>query len=303
MLMSREMWQGVFPAITTPFDSDGGVDHEFLAGHARRLVAAGSRGIVALGSLGEGATLSFDEKVEVLRTLVATVGDRVPVIAGIAALSTDEAVRLAQAAAKVDCRGLMVLPPYVYKGDWHETRAHVAAIITATPLSCMLYNNPIAYGIDFLPEQVRELTEYENLHSIKDSSGDVRRFTAIRALIGERLAMFVGLDDALVEGVAAGATGWIAGLVNALPEESVLLFEHASAGRHAEARELYEWFLPLLKLDTVPKFVQLIKLVQAECGLGSERVRPPRLQLEGSEREMALAIIRERLAMRRSSTQ
>lgn len=301
--MSREMWQGVFPAITTPFDSDGGVDHEFLAGHARRLVAAGSRGIVALGSLGEGATLSFDEKVEVLRTLVATVGDRVPVIAGIAALSTDEAVRLAQAAAKVDCRGLMVLPPYVYKGDWHETRAHVAAIITATPLSCMLYNNPIAYGIDFLPEQVRELTEYENLHSIKDSSGDVRRFTAIRALIGERLAMFVGLDDALVEGVAAGATGWIAGLVNALPEESVLLFEHASAGRHTEARELYEWFLPLLKLDTVPKFVQLIKLVQAECGLGSERVRPPRLQLEGSEREMALAIIRERLAMRRSSTQ
>lgn len=301
--MSREMWQGVFPAITTPFDSDGGVDHEFLAGHARRLVAAGSRGIVALGSLGEGATLSFDEKVEVLRTLVATVGDRVPVIAGIAALSTDEAVRLAQAAAKVDCRGLMVLPPYVYKGDWHETRAHVAAIITATPLSCMLYNNPIAYGIDFLPEQVRELTEYENLHSIKDSSGDVRRFTAIRALIGDRLAMFVGLDDALVEGVAAGATGWIAGLVNALPEESVLLFEHASAGRQAEARELYEWFLPLLKLDTVPKFVQLIKLVQAECGLGSERVRPPRLQLEGSEREMALAIIRERLAMRRSSTQ
>jgi dihydrodipicolinate synthase/N-acetylneuraminate lyase len=303
MLMSREMWQGVFPAITTPFDSDGGVDHEFLAGHARRLVAAGSRGIVALGSLGEGATLSFDEKVEVLSTLVSAVGDRVPVIAGIAALSTDEAVRLAQAAARVDCRGLMVLPPYVYKGDWSETRAHVSAIISATPLSCMLYNNPIAYGIDFLPEQVRDLTSHENLHALKDSSGDVRRFTAIRALIGDRLALFVGLDDALVEGVSAGAIGWIAGLVNALPEESVLLFEHASAGRHDEARELYEWFLPLLKLDTVPKFVQLIKLVQAECGLGSERVRPPRLQLEGSEREMALALIRERLAMRRSSTQ
>jgi dihydrodipicolinate synthase/N-acetylneuraminate lyase len=303
MLMSREMWQGVFPAITTPFDSDGGVDHEFLAGHVRRLVAAGSRGIVALGSLGEGATLSFDEKVEVLSTLVSAVGDRVPVIAGIAALSTDEAVRLAQAAARVDCRGLMVLPPYVYKGDWSETRAHVSAIISATPLSCMLYNNPIAYGIDFLPEQVRDLTSHENLHALKDSSGDVRRFTAIRALIGDRLALFVGLDDALVEGVSAGAIGWIAGLVNALPEESVLLFEHASAGRHDEARELYEWFLPLLKLDTVPKFVQLIKLVQAECGLGSERVRPPRLQLEGSEREMALALIRERLAMRRSSTQ
>ena len=294
--MTREMWQGVLPAITTPFDTDGGVDHEFLAGHARRLVAAGCRGIVALGSLGEGATLTVAEKIEVLKTLVAAVGDRVPVIAGIAALSTDDATHLASAADKAGCRGLMVLPPYVYKGDWHETRAHVSAIITATPLSCMLYNNPIAYGTDFLPEQVRELSDHANLNAIKDSSGDVRRITAMKALLGDRLTLLVGLDDAVVEGVAAGATGWVAGLVNALPEESVLLFEHARAGRHAEARELYEWFLPLLRLDTVPKFVQLIKLVQEECGLGSERVRAPRLQLTGAEREMALAVIHERLA-------
>lgn len=296
--MTRTMWQGVFPAITTPFDADGGVDHEFLAGHARRLVAAGCRGVVALGSLGEGATLRFEEKVEVLRTLVAAVGDRVPVVAGIASLSTDEAVDLSRAADEAGCRGLMVLPPYVYLGDWRETRAHVEAIITATRLSCMLYNNPIAYGTDFLPEQVRDLTTHDNLHAVKDSSGDVRRITAMRALLGDRLALFVGLDDALLEGVAAGATGWVAGLVNALPEESVLLFEHARAGREREARELYEWFLPLLRLDTVPKFVQLIKLVQQECGLGHERVRAPRMVLEGAEREMALSVIRERLAMR-----
>lgn len=299
--MTRSMWQGVLPAITTPFDADEGVDHAFLAGHARRLVAAGCRGIVALGSLGEGATLRFDEKTEVLGTLVAAVGDRVPVIAGIAALSTDEAVELAQAADAAGCRGLMVLPPYVYRGDWHETRAHVTAILTATPLSCMLYNNPIAYGTDFLPEQVRELADHDNLHAVKDSSGDVRRITAMRALLGDRLTLCVGLDDAVVEGVAAGATGWVAGLVNALPEESVLLFEHALEGRHAEARELYDWFLPLLRLDTVPKFVQLIKLVQQEAGLGSERVRPPRLALEGAEREMVLALIRERLALRRTA--
>lgn len=296
--MTRSMWQGVFPAITTPFDADGGVDHEFLAGHARRLVAAGCRGVVALGSLGEGATLRIAEKVEILGTLVGAVGDRVPVVAGIAALSTDEAIELAQAADTAGCRGLMVLPPYVYQGDWAETRAHVEAILTATPLSCMLYNNPIAYGTDFLPEQVRELARHDNLHAVKDSSGDVRRFTAMRALLGDRLALFVGLDDALVEGVAAGATGWVAGLVNALPEESVLLFEHASAGRDTEARELYEWFLPLLRLDTVPKFVQLIKLVQQEAGLGTEQVRAPRLKLEGAEREMALSLIRERLAQR-----
>ena len=133
--MTREMWQGVLPAITTPFDTDGGVDHEFLAGHARRLVAAGCRGVVALGSLGEGATLTVAEKIDVLKTLVAAVGDRVPVVAGIAALSTDDATYLARAADKAGCRGLMVLPPYVYKGDWHETRAHVSAIITATTKS------------------------------------------------------------------------------------------------------------------------------------------------------------------------
>lgn len=297
--MTRDMWQGVFPAITTPFGPDGGVDHEFLGDHARRLAAAGSRGIVALGSLGEGATLTAAEKVEVLRTLVKAVGDRVPVVAGIAALSTDEAVALAREAAAVGCRGLMVLPPYVYRGDWPETRAHVEAIITATPLSCMLYNNPIAYGTDFLPEQVRELANaHPSLHAVKDSSGDVRRLTAMRALLGDRLALFVGLDDALLEGVAAGATGWVAGLVNALPEESVLLFEHAVGGRPDEARTLYEWFLPLLRLDTVPKFVQLIKLVQQHCGLGTERVRAPRLALVGSEREAATALILERLAAR-----
>jgi 4-hydroxy-tetrahydrodipicolinate synthase len=300
--MTAAQWQGVFPAITTPFATDGSVDHAFLAGHARRLLASGCRGIVALGSLGEGATLTFDEKVEVLRTLVASVGDRIPVVAGISALSTEEAISLARAAAGVGCNGLMVLPPYVYQGDWPEMRAHVAAIITATPLSCMLYNNPIAYGTDFLPEHVRQLCEHANLHAIKDSSGDVRRITALRALLGDRLALFVGLDDAVVEGVMAGARGWVAGLVNALPEESVLIFEHAAAGRVVEARALYDWFLPLLRMDTVPKFVQLIKLVQQEVGLGSERVRAPRLVIAGAEREMAMATIAQALASKPIAT-
>ncbi len=296
--LGRDQWRGVFPAITTPFTPQGEVDHEFLAGHARRLLASGCRGLVPLGSLGEGATLSRREKLAVLATCVDAVGDRIPVVAGISALGTDEAVSLAQAAADAGCAGLMVLPPYVYRGDWPEMRAHVEAIIDATPLSCILYNNPIAYGTDFLPEHVRALCEHSNLHAVKESSGDVRRFTALRALLDDRLALFVGMDDAVLEGVAMGATGWIAGLVNALPDESVLLFEHAIAGRAAQARSLYEWFLPLLRLDTVPKFVQLIKLAQEETGLGSERVRAPRLVLSGAEREIALAVIREGLASR-----
>ncbi len=192
---------------------------------------------------------------------------------------------------------MMVLPPYVYSSDWREMKAHIVAVLRATKLSCMLYNNPIAYRTDFLPEQIAELaSEHENLHAVKESAADVRRVAAIRSLIDKRLAIFVGVDDLIVEGIAAGAVGWIAGLVNALPRESVVLFERASGGE--DIFELYRWFLPLLRLDTVPKFVQLIKLVQHEVGMGSERVRPPRLPLVGEERESALRVIRSALASR-----
>lgn len=290
-------WQGVFPAITTPFRPDLSVDHDFLDWHVQRLVAGGSRGIVALGSLGESSALSPAEKIDVLSTCRRALGRHLPLVVGIAALSTAEAVDLARRAESAGCDGLMVLPPWVYRGDWRETSAHLQAVISATRLSCMLYNNPVAYGTDVLPAQMAELAaNLPNLHAVKESSGDVRRITAIRELLGERLAIFVGVDDVVVESVRAGAVGWIAGLVNAFPEESVQLFELASSD-HPEAslQELYERFLPLLRLDTGPKFVQAIKLVQQEVGVGSERVRPPRLPLAGAERDEVLALIRGRI--------
>jgi 4-hydroxy-tetrahydrodipicolinate synthase len=293
--MRQQDWYGVFPAITTPFRDDLSVDREFLCEHVSWLIDSDSRGIVALGSLGEAATLTFDEKVSVLETCRSAIGTRAPLVAGISALSTAEAVALAKAAERVGCDGLMVLPPYVYQGDWRETAAHVEAVITATPLSCMLYNNPIAYGTDFRPSQVKELARFENLHAMKESSGDVRRVTAVRELLGDRLAIFVGLDDMILEGIAAGAVGWVAGLVNALPEASVRLLDLAVSGRSDQARALYEWFLPLLRLDTTPKFVQLIKLVQQEVGKGRATVRPPRLRLCGKELDDTLALVREQL--------
>lgn len=292
-------WQGVIPAITTPFKEDLSVDADLLVRQVDALVRAGCSGIVALGSLGEGGSLSFDEKKAVLRLCKEALAGRGSLVAGIAALTTAEACRLAELGREQGADGLMVLPPYVYKGDWRETRAHFEAEIAETSLPCMLYNNPIAYGTDVLPEQVLELAEaLPNLVAVKESSADVRRVSALRAIAGDRLAVLVGVDDLIVEGVAAGAVGWIAGLSDALPAESVRLFELARAGRTAEALALYDWFLPLLRLDTVPKFVQLIKLVQAETGLGSEFVRPPRLPLAGEEREATLALIRKALARR-----
>lgn len=298
-MTAASLWHGVIPAITTPFAGDGSVDHEFLARHATAMLDAGCTGLVPLGSLGEAATLGFDEKLAVLKTLVDAVGARAPVIAGVAALSTAEAVRLAKAAAAIGCRGLMVLPPYVYSTDAREMGAHMSAVIEATDLPCMLYNNPIAYKTDFTPQQVVDLAQrHGNVQAIKESSGDIRRFAAIRALAGDRIELLVGIDDAIVEGIAAGATGWIAGQVNAFPAESVRLFELARDGGYAAAKDFYDWFLPLLRLDTVPKFVQLIKLSQQRVGAGSERVRAPRLVLEGDERADALAIIDHAIATR-----
>jgi 1-pyrroline-4-hydroxy-2-carboxylate deaminase len=277
-------WTGVLPAMTTAFHPDFSVDHATVARHAQWLIENGCTGIISLGSLAEAATLNLNEKVEILKTIVGAVGAKAPVVSAISALSTAEAVELAQAAQSVGCSGLMILPPYVYQGDWRESKAHVAAILKATPLPGMLYNNPVAYGTDFLPEQIAELAnEFANLAAVKESSTDVRRVTAIRALLHDRLALCVGVDDAIVEGIAAGALGWVAGLVNAMPRESVDLFNLARAGKATDAAELYRWFLPLLRMDTVPKFIQLIKQVQEEAGVGSARVRAPRLELTGSE--------------------
>jgi 1-pyrroline-4-hydroxy-2-carboxylate deaminase len=292
-------WKGVLPAITTSFNKDLSVDHGFVAEHCRWLLDNGCTGIVALGSLGEGATLSFDEKLAILRTCVKAVDERGPVVASISALTTSEAVAIAKSATDLGCDGLMVLPPYVYQGNWREMKTHVAAVFDATPLSCMLYNNPVAYGTDFLPEQMQELAaEHENFEAVKESSTDARRVSAIRALVDRRLEISVGVDDAVLEAIGVGATGWIAGLANALPRESVELFNSGINGEAERAFELYRWFLPLLRMDTVPRFVQLIKLVQSEVGMGNARVRPPRLELAGLELEQITSTIRDALRSR-----
>src|SRR5215472_14760294 len=291
-------WSGVMPAMTTAFDTDMKVDLGFLAQHAAWQLGNGCSGLVMLGSLGEGATLEPDEKIAILKTAVRVAG-KAPVVAAISSLSTRNAVTLAKQAEDAGCSGLMVLPPYVYTSDWREMKSHVQPVIRATKLSCMLYNNPVSYKTDFLPAQISELAaENPNLEAVKESSADARRVTALKALCGERLRLFVGVDDLIVEGVRAGAVGWIAGLVNAFPRESVALYEYAIRGNVEKADELYKWFLPLLRMDTVNKFVQLIKLVQQQMGWGHERVRAPRCVLAGTERKVALDTLKVALANR-----
>ena len=291
-------WTGVMPAMTTAFDEKERVDAEFMSRHATWMVDNGCTALIMLGSLGEAATLSTEEKVGILKNMVATVNGRVPVVAAISALATRDAVAQARAAEAAGCSGLMILPPYVYRGDWREMKHHIASVLKASSsLSSMLYNNPVAYGTDFEATHIAELAaEYEHLQAVKESSTDVRRVTAIRAITADRLSICVGVDDAIVEGIAAGATGWVAGLVNAFPRESVVLFEAAMAGNAKLAFEIYRWFLPLLRMDTVPKFVQLIKLVQQEAGVGSARVRAPRMEVVGAELEEVRRVVKEAMA-------
>jgi dihydrodipicolinate synthase/N-acetylneuraminate lyase len=292
-------WRGVLPAITTPFSADLSLDATRVGDHCRRMLDAGCVGVIPGGSLGEGATLSDDEKAELIGACVDAVGDRGSVVPGVAALSSAGAVELARRAEAAGADALMVLPPYAYSTDWHEMKHHVAAVLSATPLPCILYNNPIAYRTDFIPSQIVELAEeHENLQAVKESTADVRRVTELRRIAADRLEILVGVDDLIVEALAVGASGWVAGLVNAFPEESVDLFELARAGRADEARRLYEWFLPLLRLDTFPKLVQLIKLAQELAGQGEWPSRPPRLALTEAEHEETAAIVRAALDAR-----
>ncbi len=300
--MNQQDWGGVMPAITTPFTPAMEIDEAFVRRHVAWLVGHGCTGIITPGSLGEGATLTADEKRRLWRACAEGVGGRVHVVAAIASASTAEGVTLAREAEACGCSGLMVLPAYTYKGSAREARGHVGAIMRATTLSCMLYNNPIAYGTDFTAQDAAWLAgEHPNLHAVKESSGDVRRISALREVCGDRLRVLVGMDDLVLEGVSAGAVGWVAGLVNALPGESVRLFGLCERGDHARAWALYRWFLPLLRMDTTYDFVQLIKLVQREVGMvgeGGARVRPPRLMPEGEELGAVLARIRAALAGR-----
>ena len=293
------LWKGVMPATVTQFNADLSIDHGMMAAHGQWLIEHGCTAIVAHGSLGEGATLTFDEKIALQKTYVAALPNT-PIIPGVAALSTQEAVAIAKAAQDNGCRGLMVLPPYLYSSDWREMKAHMAAVIAATDLPCIIYNNPVAYKTDFTPAHIKELAdEFPNVAAVKESSTDARRIAGIREICGTRVALGVGVDDCALEGAAMGASFWITGVGGAFPTHNVKLWDLATSGRIEEAMPLYHWMLPMLRMDTVVKFVQLIKLQQtlATGGkLGNNRVRPPRLRLAGAELADATAIIEKALA-------
>jgi 4-hydroxy-tetrahydrodipicolinate synthase len=296
--MNQPHWQGVFPALTSKFTTEDRLDWAAMEQHLEFQLDAGVHGLIILGSLGENATLSDQEKLESVKFFAARKRSNTPLLACIAECSTARARELAQQSAAAGVDGFMVLPPMRYPSDKRETITYLNAVATATDLPVMLYNNPVAYGTDLTPEDFARLAEQSRFVAIKESSADTRRIPEIRRLTGDRYSIFCGVDDLAFESFALGANGWVAGLVVAFPKETVRLWELVQAGEWDKARRLYEWFLPLLHLDIGPKFVQQIKLVEALMGVGSARVRAPRLQLAEADASRVEQILQDALANR-----
>ena len=291
-------WNGIFPAVTTQFRRDESLDIEATQRGVEGLVAAGMDGLIMLGTVGENSSLDAAEKRTVLRAAKEAAGGRVPVLSGVAEYTTALGETYVRDCEEIGIDGLMVLPAMVYKSDPRETVAHYRRIARASGLPIMVYNNPVSYGVDITPEMFADLAEEETIVALKESSENVRRITDIVNLLGDRFVLFAGVDDLVLESTLLGTVGWVSGLVNVFPEESVRLMDLARKGAWDEARTLYRWLTPSFHLDTSTKLVQNIKLGQHVVGLGAEWVRAPRLVLEGAERAEVIALIETAAANR-----
>jgi len=294
----KPYWQGVFPAVTTQLKKDQSLDLDATARHVEALIESGVTGLIMLGSLGENQALEPEEKRRVVEATVNVTDGRVPVLSGVAETSTAAACRYVNDCEELGAAGFMLMPAMVYKGDPRETMAHFRTVAKATGLPIMIYNNPISYGNDITPEMFAELADVKNFVALKESSGNPRRITDLHNTVGDRYAIFTGVDDLVLESAILGIDGWVAGSGIAFPRENQYIWELTRRGEWDKARAIYRWFTPLLRLDTHVKFVQYIKLAVQECGLGVEWVRAPRLPLAGNERKQILKIIHDGIAQR-----
>lgn len=291
-------WKGIFPALITPFTAEDQLDLDLFQLNLRAQLDAGIHGVVIGGSLGEASTLRTEEKKLLVEAALARVQKKIPVILNIAEGSTRDAIIQCQLAEKWGAQGLMLLPPMRYKSDARETVAYFIAVAKSTGLPIMIYNNPIDYKIEVSPDMFEELTVCNNIQAVKESTRDVSNLTRMLNRFGSRFKVLCGVDTIAMEELLMGADGWVAGLVNAFPRETVAIYNLIKSGDVKEARKIQSWFLPLLELDIHPKLVQYIKLAAAKTGLGSEFVRAPRLELAGQERAEILKIIQHGIASR-----
>jgi len=291
-------WKGVMPAVTTKFTANDELDLDLFAVNIKAQLNAGVHGIVLGGTLGEASTLDDEEKRILTRETVNLVEGKVPVLINIAEQTTKGAIAVAHKAEEDGATALMMLPPMRYKADDREVVTYFGAVAQETALPIMIYNNPVDYKIEVTLDMFDQLLKYDNIQAVKESTRDISNVTRIKNQFGDRLKIMCGVDTLALESLLMGADGWIAGLVDAFPAETVAIYELQRVGRIQEAVAIYRWFLPLLELDINPQLVQNIKLAEVHTGIGSEYVRAPRLSLVGEERERVLGIIKAGIANR-----
>ena len=299
--MKKFKWEGVMPAITTQFDVKGNLDLDTFKINLSHQVNAGVNGIILGGTLGEASTLTNQEKQQLLAVTLGEVNGKIPVIMNIAEQATIEAIRLAQKAESEGADGLMLLPPMRYKATDEETVTYFSTIANATKLPIMIYNNPIDYKIEVTLEMFAALESYKNITAVKESTRDITNITRMINRFGDRFQILCGVDTIAMEALLMGANGWVEGLVDAFPRETVAIYSYCKQGELEKARSIFSWFLPLLELDISPQLVQNIKLCELATGMGTGHVRPPRLPLKGAELERVRSIIKTALDNRPKS--
>jgi len=286
------VWKGVFPAVTTKLAQDGKVDLAATQSSIDRLINNGVSGIIVLPMLGENAPLLPNERESVIRAAIEVAADRVPVLSGLAEITIETAKTHARAYEGFGAQGLMVFPSLAYKTDPRETVAWYKGVASASALPIMIYNNPIAYGVDLTPAILKELAETPQIVCVKEESGDIRRVTDTFIELGNRFSVFCGVDDLIVESSSLGVTGWVSGMTNVWPAECVRLFDLCAQNKYSEARELYRILTPSFHLDTHVKLVQYIKLAEHLVYGAPEWTRAPRLPLVGAERELVVSTVK-----------
>jgi len=299
--MKKFKWEGVMPAITTQFDVKGNLDLNTFKINLSHQINAGVNGIILGGTLGEASTLTNLEKQQLLAVTLGEVNGKIPVIMNIAEQATIEAIRLAQKAESEGADGLMLLPPMRYKATDEETVTYFSTIANATNLPIMIYNNPIDYKIEVTLEMFAALESIKNITAVKESTRDITNITRMINRFGDRFQILCGVDTIAMEALLMGANGWVAGLVDAFPEETVAIYSYCKQGELEKARSIFSWFLPLLELDISPQLVQNIKLCELATGMGTGHVRPPRLPLKGAELKRVKSIIKTALDKRPKS--
>jgi 4-hydroxy-tetrahydrodipicolinate synthase len=290
--MSEPLFQGVMPALVTPF-RQGAVDEEAFVALVERQIVGGVHGLVPVGTTGETATLSHAEHRRVVELCVKTAAGRVPVIAGAGSNSTDEAIELVRHAKAIGADAALVVTPYYNRPSQAGLYAHYRAINDAVQLPVLVYNVPSRTSVDIGNEVLAELAKLPNIIGIKDATGDMVRASGQRLACGEDWVMLSGDDPSALGYMAHGGHGCISVTANVAPEQTSAFYDAALSGDWKGALQLQDRLIRLHKALFTDASPAPTKFALAHLGLCTEEVRLPLVGASDASRAEVLAALRD----------